>query len=165
VHGPFRHLTVDLENCIDQLERLQTLAVDVPSTVAPRQRTDLQVPQISHLRLHDRFRWPREAVLVVSLGIVPLPSTTDAAPGGIRLPAVLGGGPDRGELLLFVDGRSGSTGVVPAAGGPATLPTAGGPATSLPATTIPGTAIPGTALPTTVGGIPTLPGGPATPRY
>jgi hypothetical protein len=178
-----RSLDAVLKVNIDQLERLQSLAVDVPSTVAPRQRTELQVPQISHLRLHDRFRWPREAVLVVSLGIVPLPSTTDAAPGGIRLPAVLGGGPDRGELLLFVDGKSGSVGVVPAAA-TATLPTAGAPATSIPAlstgttvpavslpgtsipgTSIPGTAIPGTSLPTTVGGIPTLPGRSTTPRY
>jgi hypothetical protein len=165
-----RTLDAVLKVNIDQLERLQSLAVDVPSTVAPRQRTELQVPQISHLRLHDRFRWPREAVLVVSLGIVPLPSTTDPAPGGIKLPALLGGGPDRGELLLFVDGKSGSGGVVPAAAATPMLPTAGTPATSIPATTVPavslpGISIPGTSLPTTVGGIPALPGRSANPRY
>ncbi|MCE9607756.1 MAG: hypothetical protein K8U03_22945 [Planctomycetia bacterium] len=92
---------------IDQLERLQTLPVEVPSAVAPRQRTEIAVPQVSQFRLHDRFRWPADQVLVVSLGVVPIPSATEAsAAGGFRMPAMLSGGPDRGEMLLFIDSRS-----------------------------------------------------------
>jgi hypothetical protein len=97
---------------IDQLERLQTLAVEVPSTAAPRQRTDIGVPQVSQFRLHDRFRWPADAVILISLGVVPVPAASEAATlGGIRMPAMLSGGPDRGEALLFIDSRGGLAGI------------------------------------------------------
>ena len=40
---------------IDQLERLVTVMLDVPSPAAPRQRTKIEVPQASHYQLHERF--------------------------------------------------------------------------------------------------------------
>jgi len=135
---------------IDQLERLQTLAVEVPSAVAPRQRTDIGVPQVSQFRLHDRFRFPADQVLVVSLGIVPIPSAADAT-SGFRMPAVLSGGPDRGEMLLFIDSRGAAT-TAPVAG--PTTPAAGPTAT---------TPVPG--LTPIVGGLPTVPLGPSRARY
>lgn len=131
---------------IDQLERLQALAVEVPSAVAPRQRTEISVPQVSQFRLHDRFRWPVDAVLVVSLGVVPLPSAADATTvGGFRMPAMLSGGPARGEMLVFIDSRSAA----------ATLPAA---APTVP-TTMPGLSpvAPGVSGVPTVGGLPVVP--------
>ena len=103
---------------IDQLERLQTVSVDVPSTVAPRQRTDVNVAQVGQFRLHDRFRWPVDQVLLVSLGIVPIPGRADAAIGGFRLPAALAGGPERGELLLFIATGTRGGATVPSLGTP-----------------------------------------------
>lgn len=141
---------------IDQLERLQALAVEVPSAVAPRQRTEISVPQVSQFRLHDRFRWPVDAVLVVSLGVVPLPSAADAATvGGFRMPAMLSGGPARGEMLVFIDSRSA------AATTPAATPTV--PAT--PGLTPVAPSTPGTTGVPTVGGLPTVPLGPSRARY
>ncbi|MGC3971986.1 MAG: hypothetical protein QM775_32985 [Pirellulales bacterium] len=107
---------------IDQLEKLQSLAVEVPSTVAPRQRTDIQVPQVSEFRLHDKFRWPADAVILISLGVVPIPSAADAAATGFRMPAMLSGGPERGEVLLFIDSKGGLAAI---AGQTQGLPTGG----------------------------------------
>lgn len=141
---------------IDQLERLQTLAVEVPSQVAPRQRTDIAVPQVSQFRLHDRFRWPTDQVLVISLGVVPLPSAADAAPaGGFRMPAVLSGGADRGEMLLFIDSRNAAVPGTTPAGTPAATPAANPAAATTPLQ----------PLTPIVGGLPTVPLGPSRARY
>ena len=146
-----RSLDAVVKVSIDQLERLQALSVDVPSAVASRQRTKIEVPQVSQFRLHDRFRWPIDQVLLVSLGVVPLPSTVDAVTsGGFRLPDALGGGPDRGELLLFIESKPWQAGM------PQAMPTAA-PAAAAP-TGI--QAIPG-MLPNLLPGM--LPGGTPAP--
>ena len=69
---------------IDQLERLVPVMMDVPSQVAPHQRVKVEVPQITHCRLHERFRWPTSQVLLVGLGVVPTPVPTD--PGPLKVP-------------------------------------------------------------------------------
>lgn len=154
---------------IDQLERLQSLSVDVPSAVAPRQRTEIQVPQVSEFRLHDRFRWPADQVLLISLGIVPIPSAADSQPAsGFRMPAVLSGGPDRGEVLLFVDSQGRAASAAPGAfpGATAAWPTTPGAATSPPAGQPAGTttgALPG--MTPVIGGLPNVPLTPSRQRY
>src|SRR5262249_5926888 len=50
---------------IDQLEKLVPVTLEVSTQVASRQRTRIEVPQASHCRLHERFRWPTDQVLVV----------------------------------------------------------------------------------------------------
>lgn len=114
---------------IDQLEKLQSIAVETPSTTAPRQRANIDVPQVGQFRLHDRFRWPVDQVLLVSMGIVPIPTGGENNIGGVKLPSMLSGGPERGELLVFI--ATGTRGSAPAVL-PATTPTA---ATPAPATT------------------------------
>jgi hypothetical protein len=129
---------------IDQLERLQSLAVEVPSTAAPRQRTNINVPQVSQFRLHDRFRFPVDHVLLVSLGVVPIPKTVDVSTSPFKLPEALSGGPDRGEMLVFIEAK-------PRGVGDTTPPAAAPPPTS--------------AAPAILGHLPTLPLGPSRPRY
>lgn len=145
-----RSLDAVVKVSIDQLERLQALNVDVPSAAAPRQRTAIQVPQVSQFRLHDRFRWPIESVLLVSLGVVPLPSTAEAtSTGGFKLPDALGGGPDRGELLMFVEAKPWQTGTQPGV-----IPGAPAPA-----------AQPGFSVPNILGGLPQVVPLPSQTRY
>lgn len=145
-----RSLDAVVKVSIDQLERLQALNVDVPSAAAPRQRTAIQVPQVSQFRLHDRFRWPIESVLLISLGVVPLPSTAEAtSSGGFKLPDALGGGPDRGELLMFIEAKPWQTGTQP---------------TTIPGTTTPATQ-PGFSVPNILGGLPQVVPLPSQTRY
>lgn len=101
---------------IDQVEKLVPVTLDVPSPVAPHQRTRVEVPQITHFRLHERFRWPVDQVLVVGLGVVATP--VPAEPAGLNLKLPLVSSPPRADLLVFIEskGRVGSNdGVTPIA--------------------------------------------------
>ena len=78
---------------IDQVEKMIPVMVDVPTRVSPRQRTEIEVPQMAHFRFQERFRWPVERVLVVGLGMVAVPTPaggTSLLPG---VPLPLGNSP------------------------------------------------------------------------
>ena len=65
---------------IDQVEAVHSVIIDVPTATSPRQRTKIEVPQITQYRFHERFRWPIDRVLVVGMGMVPLPLPVNGAP-------------------------------------------------------------------------------------
>lgn len=56
---------------IDQIERMAPVTVTVPA--ADRQRVQIEVPQMSAVRIGERFRWPASHCLVIGLGLVPWP--------------------------------------------------------------------------------------------
>jgi hypothetical protein len=86
---------------LDQVEKLQPVMLDVPTPAAPRQRTQIDVPQLASFRLHERFRWPVEQVLLLGCGMVvpPVPGEQQ----GLRLPLV--STPLRVDLLIFIESR------------------------------------------------------------
>jgi hypothetical protein len=88
---------------IDQLEKLVPVMLEIPSHALPRQRAKIEVPQMSHSGLHERFRWPADQVLLVGLGVVatPVPDKPAGLLGGLN---VLGN-PPRADLLVFIEGR------------------------------------------------------------
>ena len=86
---------------IDHVEKLVPVVLDVPTAAAPRQRTQMDVPQIISTRLHERFRWPADQVLLISLGVVPSPVPIES--GVLRLP--LATADNRADLLLFVESK------------------------------------------------------------
>ncbi len=57
-----------------QVERLNDVAIATPTPANPRQMTQIQVPQTSRWRLHERFRWPTDEVLLISCGVVAAPN-------------------------------------------------------------------------------------------
>ncbi len=85
---------------LDQVEKLQPVMLDVPTAAAPRQRTQVDVPQLSSFRLHERFRWPVEQVLLIGCGMVAPPVPAEQ---GFRIPLV--STPLRVDLLIFVESR------------------------------------------------------------
>lgn len=88
---------------IDQLERLVKVSVPVSTPLAPRQQAEIQVPQISHFGLHERFRWPADQVLLVGLGVVATP--VPGKPNGLLDVLPIVSGPPRADLLVFIDSR------------------------------------------------------------
>lgn len=100
---------------VDQIEKMIPVTLDVPTTVAPRQRTKIEVPQITSCRLHERFRWPADQVLLISLGVVAAPAPTSSVNPLAALSLV--DSPSRSDLLVFVESR-GKTGAPPTALGP-----------------------------------------------
>lgn len=93
---------------IDQVEKMVSVPLDVPSAVAPRQRTKIEVPQMSHFSFHERFRWPVEQVLLIGFGMVALPVPSEGKPLVAGLPLPLPSSPPRADVLVFVE-SSGTT--------------------------------------------------------
>ena len=90
---------------IDQVERLQEVNLEVPTAVAPRQRTKIEVPQASHCRLHERFHWPVDQVLLVGLGVVATPVPTERNPNLLAMALAMPQQAPRADLLVFIENK------------------------------------------------------------
>jgi len=88
---------------LTQVEKMISVKLEVPSAVAQNQRTECQVPQMTMVQLHERFRWPTDQVLLLSMGVVAKPGAekpnfiTDALP--------ILKSPPRADALLFVESK------------------------------------------------------------
>jgi hypothetical protein len=88
---------------IDQVEKLVPVAIEVPSATPQRQSVQIQVPQMVTWRLHERFRWPTDEVLVLSCGVVATPS--GERPSVLGIPNLLIPNPTRADALLFIESK------------------------------------------------------------
>lgn len=100
---------------VDQIEKMESVYVDVPTAVVQRQRVQIQVPRISSWHLHERFRWPADKVLVISRGVVATPTPSKATPFLIGNRA--GASRSRADTLLFIE-STGPAAVTPTASVP-----------------------------------------------
>ena len=89
---------------IDQVDRLASVILEVPTLALPRQRTKLEVPQMTNFRFHERFRWPAEQVLLIDMGVVATPDAMDDTSLLAGLPFPLSA-PPRADLLVLVESR------------------------------------------------------------
>ena len=85
---------------IDQVERFVPISLDLPAA-GGTQRAQLQVPQIASWRLHERFRWPADNVLVLSCGVVASPAPE--ARGAASIVSALTTTTGRADALLFIE--------------------------------------------------------------
>ena len=94
---------------VDQVEKLNTVKVNLPGAAGKLEQMNLQVPQLVSWRLHERFRWPNDQVLLLSCGIVANPEPDSSGGGGLRFP---GFNPKskRADALLFIEYRGPATG-------------------------------------------------------
>ncbi|MCL2306543.1 MAG: hypothetical protein FWC43_14490 [Planctomycetaceae bacterium] len=107
VDGVSADLMVKCESI--QVEKMHTVAVNVPSQVTSRQRVAIESPQIVHFQLDEQIRWPKDKVLILSLGTIPIPSATQPNDGKLipELSRKISGSPAaRGHVLLFVECRT-----------------------------------------------------------
>ncbi len=87
---------------IDQLERLVQVRLQSPPAVNQgRPWYKIDVPQRVSFEFHERFRWPRNKVLVVSLGMVPRPLPHFNITDSVKLP--VSKTPPRGDLVIFIE--------------------------------------------------------------
>lgn len=103
---------------IDQVEKMVAVMLDVNTSASTRQRAKIDVPQLARLRFNERFRWPVDQVLVLSMGIVPLPVPVDGAPTVAGLPLPLPSSPPRADLLVVIESKGPMTGTPAAAAVP-----------------------------------------------
>jgi hypothetical protein len=90
---------------IDQVERLRPVTMAVPTPVAPRQTAKIEVPQVTHARLHERFRWPVNQVLLVGLGVVATPVPVERTPNVLAMALSIQQQAPRADLLVFVESK------------------------------------------------------------
>lgn len=97
-----------------QVEKMKPVMLEVPTQVAPRQRVQVEVPQMTQVSLHERFRWPVDQVLLLGIGVVatPGPTANNSIAAALSLPT----GPPRADALLFIESRD-SVGAMPSAVG------------------------------------------------
>jgi hypothetical protein len=88
---------------LTQVEKMLPVQLEAPSTVAPNQRTQVEVPQMTMVQLHERFRWPTDQVLLLSIGVVatPGPAQTNLLLDALPLPKSA----PRADALLVVESR------------------------------------------------------------
>lgn len=113
-----RNMDIILKCHIDQLEKLVPVTLEIPQgpQAAPA-RVAIQVPQVVSWRLHERFKWPSDQVLLLSCGVVATPTGEKTSPLGI--PGLgLGMGAARADALLFIESH-GQLGAAPVAAAPA----------------------------------------------
>jgi hypothetical protein len=90
---------------LNQIEKMLPVKLDVPTPVAPNQRVQVDVPQMTMSNLHERFRWPTDKVLLLSMGVVATPGPskdnpiTDAMTDAVPMLK----SPPRADALLFVE--------------------------------------------------------------
>lgn len=110
---------------LHQVEKMRRVTLDLPLPASPttpnanNQRLQVEVPQLTMANLHERFRWPADQVLLLSMGMVATPGPEQ---GGNPLAGVIPGmpkTPPRADALLFVEARNA---VTPAAGPTARAP-------------------------------------------
>jgi hypothetical protein len=91
---------------IDQIEKLVPVSVDVPSMAGGTQRVEIQVPQVVSWRLHERFRWPANQVLLLSCGVIATPTAERMGPLGLPIPPIpLINDGGRADALLFIENK------------------------------------------------------------
>ena len=106
---------------VNQLEKLQNVPIDLANPFGQPQRTQIQVPQMVNWRIHERFKWPANQVLVLSCGVVATPGPSPQ--GLFPLPKMLDGSAGRADALLLLEvKRSSELTAVQPGGVPGTIP-------------------------------------------
>ena len=100
---------------LSQVEKMIAVQLEVPSPVAANQKAQVEVPQMTMVQLHERFRWPTSHVLLLSVGVVATPGPeksnmlTDVIPGMKS--------PPRADALLLVESAGTTTQLLPSVAG------------------------------------------------
>lgn len=90
---------------LSQIEKMLPVKLDLPSNISPNQRVQVDVPQVTAANLHERFHWPTDKVLLLSMGVVATPGPskdnpfTDAVTDAVPMLK----SPPRADALLFVE--------------------------------------------------------------
>ena len=88
----------------NQVEKLSSVPIIASApNVTSQNNVSIQVPQTSSWRLHERFRWPIDRVLLIGCGVVAAPTPQPGA--GRSFLGNLSGNASRVEALLFLEAK------------------------------------------------------------
>lgn len=105
-------IDVSIKCKVEYIEKMTPVGIEIPTTANPRQRVQIEVPQVSSWQLNELFRWPADQVLLISRGIVAMPSQGRPTTSGIA--AIFSPEMPRADTLLLLETKGeallGSTG-------------------------------------------------------
>ena len=119
-----QNMAITLKLDIVQIERMLQATIEIATVKNPRQRIQIESPQMSYFKMDEIVRFPNNKVLLLDLGTVPIPNTAEGEPRNVLTDIAKGINPARrGNVLMFIECTSG--GSVPAVTStPPALPTA-----------------------------------------
>ena len=85
------------------IEKMIPLMVDVPTQTNPRQRIQVEAPQVACFRLDEQLYWPKSKVLLLDLGTVPVPSRPQSETADVVSKVKALGQSNRANILLFIE--------------------------------------------------------------
>jgi hypothetical protein len=90
---------------IDQVDKLNQVDLELPLPNNQIHRAQIDVPQVVSWRLHERFRWPSDMVLVLSCGVVASPERGPSSIPLLDMSMLTGATAGRADALLFIEYR------------------------------------------------------------
>ncbi len=95
------HIKLD----IVQLEKMIPTMIDMPTAMNPRQRVQLESPQVSSFKLDEQVYWPKGKTLILDLGSVPLPNVSRQDVETTLFGSIAKGlgNTERGNILLLIE--------------------------------------------------------------
>ncbi len=90
---------------IDQVDKLNHVELELPLPNSQVHRAQIDVPQVVSWRLHERFRWPSDMVLLLSCGVVASPERPPSAVPLLNMSMLTGTTAGRADALLFIEFR------------------------------------------------------------
>ncbi len=90
---------------IDQVDRLNPVDLELPLPNSQIHRTRIDVPQVVSWRLHERFRWPSDMVLLLSCGVVASPERPPSSVPLLNMNMFTGTTAGRADALMFIEFR------------------------------------------------------------
>lgn len=90
---------------IDQVDKLNPVDLELPLPNNQVHRARIDVPQVVSWRLHERFRWPSDMVLLLSCGVVASPERAQSSIPLLNMQAFTGSTPGRADALMFIEFR------------------------------------------------------------
>jgi hypothetical protein len=104
-----QHMAATIKLDVVQVERMFTTTIEIATAANPRQRVQIESPQMASFKLDEVVGFPKNKVLLLDLGTVPLPSTTDGDSRNVLAELSKGINPARrGNVLIFVECSTGN---------------------------------------------------------
>jgi hypothetical protein len=90
---------------IDQVDKLMNVELELPLPNNQVHRAQIDVPQVVSWRLHERFRWPSDMILLLSCGVVASPERAPSAVPLLNMDMFTGTTAGRADALLAIQFR------------------------------------------------------------
>jgi hypothetical protein len=122
---------------IVQIEKMIPLMIDAPTTSNPRQRIQIESPQVACFKLDEMIRWPKNKILLLDLGTIPLPNRSEQTESQNFFSGLAKNiaASSRANVLLFIECVTNNNVAIPVL--PDAVPTGTSSSQSIPPATIP----------------------------